>query len=714
MTQKTILALLLTLLFSAATVAQTAPTPPAKVNIIIDRENIRFAPQELAVEMRLVVTDQSGAQLYDSGPLSLSTLDWPLRDSQGEAVKGGLYLYTLTVKEAAGETSQRRGYLIVNRTGDADRVYVATSDKVGIGAASQVTVVSNAEATVGGAELPSREGGGYLASGRALSGLSERAGERRGIQGRAIAQADNPNKPNGPQKEARLAPSGSFNQLAKFAADGTSLVDAALYEAAGKVGLGITAPGGLLHTKSASAHDLYLENTKDLSIFFRAGVPNTVQLTVGTVSGQSALDISLATGKGLRMTTTAFPVYGVNDVYFQLNTNSPDLNAFAVIESTNLKGLALSVAEARPLIFGTARTERMRVADTGNVGIGTTIPTARLHVAGGDILFENKWRTETTTVNPGPVPGPPNLIGGFLGTGSSGATPGNRVTASVIGATIGGGGYNGTLILSTGGSFGGDRSNRVTDWFGTVGGGSGNRAGNDDATLDNARFATVGGGFNNTASGLAATVSGGANNTASISGATVSGGSSNTASSGSATVGGGFENTASGGGATVGGGEANTASGQYGVVPGGFGARASHFSEVAFASGSFSSPGDAQTSFYTLRQETANTTPTELFLAGNTERITLASNRALSFDILVVGYALGGFAGGYQLRGVIKRIGGVTTLLDSSKLILGEDISAWDANVEADSTNNALVIKVTGSGNTIRWVATVRTVEVQF
>jgi hypothetical protein len=57
--------------------------------------------------MRLLITDQSGAPLYDSGPLSLSTLDWPMQDSKGEAVKGGLYPYTLTIKDASGETSQQ-------------------------------------------------------------------------------------------------------------------------------------------------------------------------------------------------------------------------------------------------------------------------------------------------------------------------------------------------------------------------------------------------------------------------------------------------------------------------------------------------------------------------------------------------------------------------------------------------------------------------------
>src|SRR5262249_28125244 len=145
------------ILLAASSFAQTAPAQATKLNIIIDRETVRFAPQEIAQEMRLVVTDQSGVVLYDSGALSVSTLDWPLRDNQREAVKGGLYLYTLTIKDAAGETTQRRGYLIVNRAGDADRIYVATGEQVGIGAgneAAQVTVVGSPETTVGGAQLP--------------------------------------------------------------------------------------------------------------------------------------------------------------------------------------------------------------------------------------------------------------------------------------------------------------------------------------------------------------------------------------------------------------------------------------------------------------------------------------------------------------------------------------------------------------------------------
>jgi hypothetical protein len=170
----------------------------------------------------------------------------------------------------------------------------------------------------------------------------------------------------------------------------------------------------------------------------------------------------------------------------------------------------------------------------------------------------------------------PNLIGGHHN---------NSVTNGVVGATIGGGGSS----IST---------NRVTNDYGTVGGGAKNQAGNNAGTVDDGIYATVGGGYINTASGTAATVGGGARNTASGDGATVGGGASNTASGDGATVGGGSANTASdryatvGGGqgntasynsATVGGGGGNTASGDYAVVPGG--ASNTALGDYSFAAG---------------------------------------------------------------------------------------------------------------------------------
>lgn len=168
----------------------------------------------------------------------------------------------------------------------------------------------------------------------------------------------------------------------------------------------------------------------------------------------------------------------------------------------------------------------------------------------------------------------PNLIGGLSV---------NWVTVGAVGATIGGGG-------APSDAWGGPYYNRVTDDYGTVGGGKENQAGDNAGATDDAPYSTVAGGLGNTASGAtggnggAATVGGGAWNTASGGGATIAGGIGNTASGNDATVGGGTgnvvtatlatvgggaDNTASDEGATVGGGGGNTASGVYGTVGGG-------------------------------------------------------------------------------------------------------------------------------------------------
>jgi hypothetical protein len=107
----------------------------------------------------------------------------------------------------------------------------------------------------------------------------------------------------------------------------------------------------------------------------------------------------------------------------------------------------------------------------------------------------------------------PNVIGGMAD---------NAVTPGVYAATIAGGGPSSSPGFIT-------APNRVTDIYGTVGGGTGNRAGNASGTVSDRRVATVGGGADNTASGDSATVAGGFANVASGNFATVPGGAANTA-----------------------------------------------------------------------------------------------------------------------------------------------------------------------------------------
>lgn len=140
----------------------------------------------------------------------------------------------------------------------------------------------------------------------------------------------------------------------------------------------------------------------------------------------------------------------------------------------------------------------------------------------------------------------------------------NEIRAGALGGTVGGGGMY---------AHGEDAAwpNAVTDHFGTVGGGAGNRAGNGDGEPGTALFATVGGGARNRASGSRSTVGGGFSNEATGGRATVGGGINNEATDDAATVGGGIGNDADGTYATVAGGGGNTASEDYAAVGGGRG-----------------------------------------------------------------------------------------------------------------------------------------------
>ena len=330
--------------------------------------------------------------------------------------------------------------------------------------------------------------------------------------------------------------------------------------------------------------------------------------------------------------------------------------------------------------------------DFGNVFDGTALAvevgarlgssTGSYTVIGRHVLWAKPYALALPGLYTQPNDTSPNVIGGYRG---------NSVSSGVFGGTIGGGGANGW-------------TNGVTDHYGTVSGGYNNQAGDSDTTTDYATYATVGGG---------------ANNNATNSHATIGGGSSNSAGGLLATIGGGLSNSAGGVYATVGGGDHNSVSGLNATVPGGARALASHQGEMAYANGMFAATGDAQTSVYVLRNTTTNTaTPTELFLDGVGARLTIASNRALAFNIQVVAFSSGGISAAWEIRGLIDRTGSSTTMNAApikTTPWIEDPYPAWDVNVEANDTYDALVIKVTGDTfRTIRWVATVRTTEVNW
>lgn len=155
------------------------------------------------------------------------------------------------------------------------------------------------------------------------------------------------------------------------------------------------------------------------------------------------------------------------------------------------------------------------------------------------------------------VVGAPNVINGSAA---------NTVAANVRGATIAGGGIAGG---NSDPLYAGENPNVVSDHYGAVVGGYGNRAGNGGVDVSDAAFAVVAGGSGNIASGSATFVGGGATNEASGYISTVVGGELNRAIDAYAFVGGGRTNSASGVESVVVGGRANTSPGAGSAILGG-------------------------------------------------------------------------------------------------------------------------------------------------
>jgi hypothetical protein len=301
--------------------AQTTNTIAQDVLIIIQQEQVRFTAQKSVEEMRLQIFDQAGQLVYDSGAVTGPELTWVLRQSNGEAVRSGLYAYTLSVKEAgAADAQARRGHFIVDRAkerdGKTDRLWITSQNEGGVG--TELTVARNEGETIAGTSATSES--------KSVKAEDE------------TARDDEAESKSESRAEVTALSSGTAGRIAKFTSS-TNLGNSVMTELSGNIGIGTTNPISKLHVSSGGNAPPRLESLGGAS--YAAGWDFYHGTTGKGYVGAPGTGVSLAPGEMI--------VYGA--------VGTP-----ASIWGGGVRGIT--------------------VTTTGNVGIGTAFPVAKLDVDG--------------------------------------------------------------------------------------------------------------------------------------------------------------------------------------------------------------------------------------------------------------------------------------------------------------------------------------------
>ena len=330
--------------------AQATNTSAQDVLIIIQHEQVRFTAQRAVAEMQLHVFDQAGQQVYDSGAVTGPELTWVLRQAGGEAVKSGLYAYTLSIKEAGAEPARvRRGHFIVDRAGErdgqTDRLWITSQNGSGVG--TELTVARNERETIAGASATSE-------------GQSPKAGDKEQAEGAEGKGGSN----------AKSAP--------KEAASGASAVN-------GKTTIqGPEDPLLEIDHTGASGHPAiwFKQDGSPKAYMWWDRINNSLRF--GTPAANPILSLMNNGNVGIGTTNPASKL----EIAAQDGLAITGYQPFLTLRDTNAGGARSIMAGGNgdfgfyPSSFIGGYPAVLIKNSSGNVGIGTANPQARLHVIG--------------------------------------------------------------------------------------------------------------------------------------------------------------------------------------------------------------------------------------------------------------------------------------------------------------------------------------------
>src|SRR3989344_7121244 len=330
-------------------------------------------------------------------------------------------------------------YAIAEFSSGASNTVITNAGKVGIGTTSPIALLSLNSTLDANITLNSNSGGAAdRNSWIVLYNNSIRAWDL----GRTSGGTFVINRYNGTgvfqNQPFTISPAGSIDILDTLSRSAGitrlkgSTGDVVYVSATGLVGIGISAPSALLHVNITSASSVNIANNSN-SLFFVNGTTGNVG--IGTASPTGKLDvngnINLSGDNGV---ITFSPTGSVGTVQSRLNLD-------LIAGYAGYQGATYSTIRFYTAGSADGKTERMRLTDVGNLGIGTKNATQKLDVRGNinasnEIYVRNGTAISPWLYNQTAVSGTGNLSGGgtqgYLPQWASGSTLNNSVISQIV------------------------------------------------------------------------------------------------------------------------------------------------------------------------------------------------------------------------------------------------------------------------------------------